>query len=45
MMRDGMLFFRGGRRDGEVQVSVALDTAHMDAFKAHVYNSLLGTKI
>lgn len=41
MIRDGKLMVRGSKRDGEVQVLVALDPAHMDAFKAHIKNSML----
>jgi hypothetical protein len=29
----------GGRRDGEVQLSVSLDPTRMDEFKAHVFAS------
>ncbi|KQJ95200.1 phenolic glucoside malonyltransferase 2 [Brachypodium distachyon] len=34
MNQDGEMVLVGGRRDGEVQVSVSVDPAHMDAFKA-----------
>ncbi|KAL6658944.1 hypothetical protein ACP70R_002984 [Stipagrostis hirtigluma subsp. patula] len=36
MNHDGEMVLVGGRRDGEVQLSVSLDPARMDAFKAHV---------
>ncbi|KQJ95203.1 phenolic glucoside malonyltransferase 1 [Brachypodium distachyon] len=36
MNHDGEMVLVGGRRDGEVQVSVSVDPAHMDAFKAWV---------
>ncbi|VAH55802.1 unnamed protein product [Triticum turgidum subsp. durum] len=34
MNHDGEMVLVGGRRDGEVQASVSMDPAHMDAFKA-----------
>ncbi|VAI75732.1 unnamed protein product [Triticum turgidum subsp. durum] len=34
MNHDGEMVLVGGRRDGEVQASVSIDPAHMDAFKA-----------
>lgn len=40
MIHDGRIMFRGGRRDGEVQVTVALRPAHMDAFMAHMDGGL-----
>ncbi|XP_062196777.1 phenolic glucoside malonyltransferase 2-like [Phragmites australis] len=36
MNHDGEMVLVGGRRDGEVQLSVSLDPARMDAFKAHI---------
>ncbi|TVU43003.1 hypothetical protein EJB05_09432 [Eragrostis curvula] len=36
MNHDGEMVLVGGRRDGEVQLSVSLDPARMDAFKAEV---------
>ncbi|XP_062192834.1 phenolic glucoside malonyltransferase 2-like [Phragmites australis] len=36
MNHDGEMVLVGGRRNGEVQLSVSLDPARMDAFKAHV---------
>uniref|UniRef100_A0A0A9AHR8 Anthocyanin acyltransferase n=1 Tax=Arundo donax TaxID=35708 RepID=A0A0A9AHR8_ARUDO len=36
MNNDGEMVLVGGRRDGEVQLSVSLDPARMDEFKAHV---------
>ncbi|XP_066325921.1 malonyl-CoA:anthocyanidin 5-O-glucoside-6''-O-malonyltransferase-like [Miscanthus floridulus] len=37
MNHDGEMVLVGGRRDGEVQLSVSLDPARMDEFKAHVF--------
>ncbi|KAM3211045.1 hypothetical protein ACQJBY_064714 [Aegilops geniculata] len=34
MNHDGEMVLVGGRREGEVQASVSIDPAHMDAFKA-----------
>jgi hypothetical protein len=39
MNHDGEMVLVGGRRDGEVQLSVSLDPARMDEFKAHVFAS------
>lgn len=39
MNHDGRMLLAAGRRDGEMQVSVSLDPGHMDAFKAHFFNS------
>uniref|UniRef100_A0ACD5ZQ84 Uncharacterized protein n=1 Tax=Avena sativa TaxID=4498 RepID=A0ACD5ZQ84_AVESA len=39
MNHDGEMMLVGGRREGEVQVSVSIDPAHMDALKA----CILGT--
>lgn len=36
MNHDGEMVLVGGRREGEVQVSVSLDSAHMDTFKASI---------
>ena len=36
MNHDGEMVLVGGREDGEVQVSVSLDPARMEEFKAHV---------
>ncbi|EEE68128.1 hypothetical protein OsJ_26218 [Oryza sativa Japonica Group] len=36
MNHDGEMVLVGGRRDGEVQLSVSIDPAHVDAFKAQV---------
>jgi hypothetical protein len=36
MNHDGEMVLVGGRGDGEVQVSVSLDPARMEEFKAHV---------
>ncbi|XBI25141.1 hypothetical protein VPH35_050120 [Triticum aestivum] len=37
MNHDGEMVLVGGRRDGEVQASVSIDPAHMDAFKACIH--------
>jgi len=37
MNHDREMVLVGGRRDGEVQLSVSLDPARMDEFKAHVF--------
>lgn len=39
MNHDGEMVLVGGRNDGEVQLSVSLDPARMDEFKAHVFAS------
>uniref|UniRef100_A0A0D9X4W8 Uncharacterized protein n=1 Tax=Leersia perrieri TaxID=77586 RepID=A0A0D9X4W8_9ORYZ len=36
MNHDGEIVLVGGRRDGEVQLSVSIDPAQVDAFKAHL---------
>ncbi|KAF0897686.1 hypothetical protein E2562_000404 [Oryza meyeriana var. granulata] len=36
MNHDGEMVLVGGRRDGEVQLSVSINPAHVDAFKAQV---------
>ncbi|CAO2189602.1 unnamed protein product [Urochloa humidicola] len=36
MNHDGEMVLVGGRGEGEVQVSVSLDPARMEVFKAHV---------
>ncbi|TVU12373.1 hypothetical protein EJB05_46014, partial [Eragrostis curvula] len=42
MNHDGEMALFGGRRDGEVQLSVSLDPGRMDAFKAHVLAACRG---
>ena len=39
MNRDGEMVLVGRREDGEVQLSVSLDPARMEEFKAHVFAS------
>ncbi|CAN6283709.1 unnamed protein product [Urochloa humidicola] len=45
MNHDGRIMLRGGRRRGEVQLSVALHPAHVDAFTAHVNGALIRPRI
>ncbi|OEL31624.1 Phenolic glucoside malonyltransferase 2 [Dichanthelium oligosanthes] len=40
MNHDGEMVLVGGREDGEVQVSVSLDPARMEEFKAHVLGTV-----
>lgn len=40
MNNDGEMVLVGGRRDGEVQVSVSIDPKHMDDFKACILDRL-----
>ena len=39
---DGRMMLSGGRRDGEVQVSVSLDKTRMGAFVEHVLAAAAG---